>query len=78
MIEQMPTKTMAELEAECLRVLKSDPHTRETTRVGIVRLNPEGTGPNWTFSELEPMPSANGLQIARKLIAGVSGTYALE
>jgi hypothetical protein len=75
--EQMPTKTIAELEAECLRVLKFDPHTREITRVGIVRLNPKRTGPNWTFNELEPEPSANGYQIASGLIAGVAGTYAL-
>jgi hypothetical protein len=63
MVEQMPTKTMAELEVECLKVLKHDPHTRDITRVGIIKLNAIGTGPNWTFSELEPMPSANGLQI---------------
>jgi hypothetical protein len=68
---------MAELEIECLKVLKCDPHTREITRVGIVRLNPEGTGPNWTVVVYEPMPTANGLQIARDLIARVSGNYAL-
>ena len=78
MADKMPTKTMVELEIECLKVLKRDPRTREITRVGIVRLNPEGTGPNWTFIELEPMPSTQGLQIARDLIATVSGTYALR
>jgi hypothetical protein len=78
MADKMPTKTMEELEIECLNVLKRDPRTREIMRVGIVRLNPEGTGPNWTFSELEPMPSTNGLQIARDLIATISGTYALR
>ena len=69
---------MVELEIECLNVLKCDPRTREIMRVGIVRLNSEGTGPNWTFSELEPMRSTHGLQIARGLIAKVSGTYALR
>ena len=77
MTEEMPTKTMAELETECLKVLKRDPHTRDIARVGIVRLNPEGTGPNWIVVEYEPMPSASGLQIARDLIARVSGTFAL-
>jgi hypothetical protein len=77
MVEQMQTKTMAELEIECLKVLKFDPHTRDIKRVGIVRLNLTGTGPNWTFRELEPSPSATGWQIAHDLIAGVAGTYAL-
>jgi hypothetical protein len=77
MIEQMPTMTPEELEVECLKVLKYDPHTREITHVGIIRLHPEGSGPNWTFSELEPMPTAQGSQIARDLIARVSGTIAL-
>jgi hypothetical protein len=77
MVEQMPTRTMDQLEIECLKVLKQDPHTRDIVHVGIVRLNPTGTGPNWTFSEVDPMPSTNGLQIARNLIAQVSGTYAL-
>jgi hypothetical protein len=75
MVEQMPTMTADELEIECLKVLKRDPHTREITRVGIIALHPEGSGPNWTFSE--PMPTPNGLQIARDLIARVAGTIAL-
>jgi hypothetical protein len=75
---QTPPKTIAELEIECLKVLKYNPHTRDITRVGIVGLNPEGSGPNWTVVKYEPLPSAIGLQIARDLIAGVSGTFALE
>ena len=43
MVEQMQTKTMAELEIECLKVLKFDPHTRDIKRVGIVRLNLTGS-----------------------------------
>jgi hypothetical protein len=74
---QTPPKTIAELEIECLKVLKYNPDTRDITRVGIVRLNPEGSGPNWTVVKYEPLPSAIGLQIARDLIAGVSGTFAL-
>ena len=74
---QTPPKTIAELEIECLKVLKYNPDTRDITRVGIVRLNPEGSGPNWTVVKYEPLPSAIGLQIARDLIATVSGTFAL-
>ncbi|SDJ17696.1 MULTISPECIES: hypothetical protein [Bradyrhizobium] len=74
---QTPPKTIAELEIECLKVLKYNPHTRDITRVGIVRLNPEGSGPNWTVGKYEPLPSAIGLQIARDLIAGISETFAL-
>jgi hypothetical protein len=33
MVEQMPTKTAAELEIECLKVLKGDPYTRDIARV---------------------------------------------
>src|SRR4030088_2154212 len=65
---QTPPKTIAELEIECLKVLKYNPDTRDITRVGIVRLNPEGSGPNWTVVKYEPLPSAIGLQIARDLI----------
>ena len=72
-----PPKTIAELEIECLKVLKYNPQTRDITRVGIVRLNPEGSGPNWTVVKYEPLPSADGLQIAIDLIAGVSGAFAL-
>ena len=78
MLEEMPEKTAAELESECLKVLQWDPHTRDIKRVGITGLNPEGTGPNWTFTELEPMPTPAGLQVARDLIAKVSGTFALK
>ncbi len=74
---RQPPKTIAELEIECLKVLKYNPHTRDITRVGIVRLNPEGSGPNWTVVKYEPLPSAIGLQIARDLIAAVSGTFVL-
>jgi hypothetical protein len=74
---QTPPKTIAELEIECLKVLKYNPYTRDITRVGIVRLNPGGSGPNWTVVKYEPLPSADGLQIAIDLIATVSGAFAL-
>ncbi len=77
MVEEMPKRTAEELQAECIRLLKMDPSTRDIRYVGIIRLNPEGTGPNWTFGELDPMPTPHGLAIATRLIASVAGTLAL-
>ena len=37
-MEEMPRKSAAGLEAECLRLLAMDPHTRGITRVEIVHL----------------------------------------
>ncbi len=48
-MEEMPRKSAAELEAECLRLLAMDPHTRGIKRVEIIRMYPKGTGPNWTY-----------------------------
>ena len=69
-MEEMPRKSAAELEAECLRLLAMDPHTRGIKRVEI-------TGPNWTYGALDPMPTRAGLAIAQTLIAPVYGRWAL-
>ena len=36
-MEEMPRESAAELEAECLRLLAMDPHTRGIKRVEIIR-----------------------------------------
>ena len=72
-----PLKSEVELEAECLRLLAMDPSTRDITHVRIIRLNPEGSGPNWTFGELEPPPTRNGYGVAQTLIASLYGKWAL-
>jgi hypothetical protein len=77
LMEEMPRKSAAELEAECLRLLAMDPHTRGIKRVEIVRVYPKGTGPNWTYGALDPMPTRAGLAIAQTLIASVYGRWAL-
>jgi len=41
-MEEMPRKSAAELEAECLRLLAMDPHTRGIKRVEIIRIYPKG------------------------------------
>ena len=43
-MEEMPRKSAAEFEAECLRLLAMDPHTRGIKRVEIIRTYPKGTG----------------------------------
>jgi hypothetical protein len=37
----------------------------------LIRLFPKGTGPNWTYGRLDPMPTRAGLAIAQTLIAAV-------
>ena len=76
-MEEMPRKSAAELEGECLRLLAMDPHTRGIKRVEIIRLYPKGTGPNWTYGALDPMPTRVGLAIAQTLIASVYARWAL-
>lgn len=76
-MEEMPVKTADELEAECLRLLHVNMTTREIERVGIVRTNPAGSGPNWTYGELYPEPTPLGKQDAHAIIASVAGRWAL-
>jgi hypothetical protein len=58
---EMPRKSAAELEVECLRLLAMDPHTRGIKHVEVIRLYPKGTGPNRTYGALDPMPARAGL-----------------
>jgi hypothetical protein len=69
-MEEMPRKSAAELEAECLRLLAMDPHTRGIKRVEIIRMYP-------TYGALDPMPTRAGVAIAQTLIASVYGRWAL-
>ena len=66
-MEEMPRKSAAELEAECLRLLAMDPHTRGIKRVEIIRIYPKGTGPNWTYGALDPMPTRAGWLLPKRL-----------
>lgn len=74
----MPLKTVDDLEAECLRLLHANMTTREILRVGIVRTYPDGSGPNWTYGELYPVPTPIGQSDADKIIASVAGRWALK
>jgi len=79
-MEQMPEKSRAELEKMCIEALTRDPATRGVTRVGLIRLNPEGTGPNWTISEADADPpfTAYGWGRAREIVAGIAGAFAIS
>ena len=69
-MEEMPRKSAAELEAECLRLLAMDPHTRGIKRVEIIRMYPKGTGPNWTYGALDPMPTRAGETLPLRSVCG--------
>jgi hypothetical protein len=75
----MPEKSRAELEAMCIEYLKRDPSTCGVTSVGLVKLNPEGSGPNWTIAEADADPpfTPYGWDRAREIVAGIAGTYAM-
>jgi hypothetical protein len=79
MVEEMPEWSRADLEKECLKRLYHEPATRHVTRVTLVRLNPEGSGPNWTISEAQADPPLTdyGWQRARAIVAKIAGTYAM-
>jgi hypothetical protein len=79
MVDEMPEWSRADLEAECMRQLGRDPATRVIKSVTIGRLNPEGSGPNWTIfgAVAEPPLTGYGWQRAREIVAGIAGTYAL-
>ena len=49
MVDEMPEWSRTDLETECIKRLGRDPATCHVTRVSLVRLNPEGSGPNWTI-----------------------------
>ena len=77
-MEKRQRKSAAELEAECPSASgRCDPHTRGIKRVEIIRMYPKGTGPNWTYGALDPMPTRAGVAIAQTLIASVYGRWAL-
>src|SRR5258707_4043873 len=65
---EMPRKSAAELEVECLRLLV-DPHTRGIKRAEIIRMYPKGTVPNCTYGAVDPMPTRAGFAFAQTLIA---------
>jgi hypothetical protein len=76
--DEMPKKSRTWLERECLKRFAESPSTLSIKRIGLTRLSPEGTGPNWGMLELEPPPSPLGYDKAREIVAEVAGEYALD
>ena len=76
--DEMPKMSRAWLEGKCLEQFAKSPSTASIKRIGLTRLSPEGTGPNWGMIELEPPPSPLGYDKAREIVAGLAGEYALD
>ncbi len=77
-LKQMPAKSRAWLEAECLKLAKRALGGREIQRVTIRRLNTKGTGPNWKIADIIPQPTLMVSGEVREALAHLPGTYALE
>jgi hypothetical protein len=75
---EMPTKSRAWLEAECLKIAARVLGGREMLGVTIRRLHPKGTGPNWKVADLIPQPTVIVSREVRDALAYLPGTYALE
>jgi hypothetical protein len=78
LIEKMPEKSRAFIEAECLRVTRLQLGCHHVRGVRIGRTKPIGSGPNWEVLGFDPdlMPAA--MQFAMDAIDVVRGRYALE
>jgi hypothetical protein len=74
----MPKMSRTWLQDKCLERFAKSPSTSSIQRIGIVRLSPEGSGPNWGMIELEPPPSPLGYDKAREIVAALAGEYALD
>jgi hypothetical protein len=77
-LEQMPAKSRAWLEAECLKLARGALGGKDIQRVMIRRLSPKGTGPNWKVADIIPQPTLLVSDEVRAALASLTGTYALE
>jgi hypothetical protein len=76
-LQQMPTKSRAWLEAECLKLAKRTLGGRDPT-VTIRRLHPKGMGPNWKVADIIPQPTRRVSGEVRAALAHLTGAYSLE
>ncbi len=76
--EEMPTRSLEWLEAECRRVANREIEVRgELVHVKIRRLHPAGSGPNWEVAEFVPPLPPIAERMARIASSVLTGTYAL-
>jgi hypothetical protein len=76
--EQMPTRSRAWLEAECLTIARRTAGGKGVERVMIRRLNPKGIGPNWKVADIIPQPAPSVSGELRQALAPLTATYTLE
>ena len=74
---QMPEKSAARLEAECLRTCRGLVLRRHLQAVKIEPTKPAGSGPNWQVAAFKPELDGVALLEAMNPIAALRGTYAL-
>ena len=77
-LKQIPTKSRAWLEAECLRLGRQVRDGSQIQRVMIRRLHAMGTAPNWKVADIIPQPAPILSEEIRATLAHLQGTYALE
>jgi hypothetical protein len=77
-VTEIPTKSQAWLEAECLRIATGARGGAEIQRVMIRRLRPKGPGSNWKVADLIPQPNVILSRELRDALAHLPKTYALE
>lgn len=76
--EQMPARSRAWLEAECLAVARRTTGGKDIQRVMIRRLNPKGAGPNWKVADIIPQPAPLVSEKLREALAPLTAAYTLE
>ena len=77
-LKQMPTKSRAWLEAECLKLARGVLGGSEIQAVTVRRLPNVTGGPNWKVADIIPQPSLLVSTEVRAALARLTGTYALE
>jgi hypothetical protein len=76
--KQMPAKSRAWLEGECLKLARRILGGSEIQCVTIRRLRPKGSGPNWKVADIIPQPAVSLSEEVRATLARLPNTYALE
>ncbi|AXK80063.1 hypothetical protein DW352_05765 [Pseudolabrys taiwanensis] len=77
-MEEMPKKSRAFIEGECLKKIAKAWPSNDVQRVEIERLYPEGTGPNWRIRAMHPsLPPMAESEILSQ-VAHLNQSWALE
>lgn len=74
---EMPVKTVSEIKAECLRIMRLNMMTREITDIDLIKIDTSRTGPNWTWKALHPSQPPAAETAANEIIKSVAGRWAM-